>query len=40
MKIKTGSNSVGIDFARIIKVEGVGPNGWENAINKIILEPN
>ena len=38
MKIKTESDSVGIDFARIIKVEGVGPNGWENAINKIILE--
>lgn len=40
MKMKTGSDSVGIDFARIIKVEGVGPNGWENAINKIILESN
>jgi mannosyl-3-phosphoglycerate phosphatase family protein len=40
MKMKTGSNSVGIDFARIIKVEGIGPNGWENAINKIILESN
>jgi predicted mannosyl-3-phosphoglycerate phosphatase (HAD superfamily) len=40
MKIKTGSDSVRIDFARIIKVEGVGPNGWENAINKIILESN
>jgi mannosyl-3-phosphoglycerate phosphatase family protein len=38
MKMKTGSDSVGIDFARIIKVVGVGPNGWENAINKIILE--
>ena len=40
MKIKNGSDSIGIDFARIIKVEGVGPNGWENAINKIILESN
>jgi mannosyl-3-phosphoglycerate phosphatase family protein len=40
MKMKTGSDNVGIDFARIIKVEGVGPNGWENAINKIILESN
>jgi mannosyl-3-phosphoglycerate phosphatase family protein len=40
MKMKTGSDRVGIDFARIIKVEGVGPNGWENAINKIILESN
>jgi mannosyl-3-phosphoglycerate phosphatase family protein len=40
MKMKTGSNSVGINFARIIKVEGIGPNGWENAINKIILESN
>jgi mannosyl-3-phosphoglycerate phosphatase family protein len=40
IKMKTESDSVGIDFARIIKVEGVGPNGWENAINKIILESN
>jgi hypothetical protein len=36
-KMKTGSDSVGIDIARIIKVEGIGPNGWENAVNKIIL---
>jgi hypothetical protein len=35
--MKTGSDSVGIDIARIIKVEGIGPNGWENAVNKIIL---
>ena len=40
MKIKPESDSGGIDLARIIKVEGVGPNGWENAINKIILESN
>lgn len=40
MKMKTGSDSVGIDFARIIKVEEIGPNGWEYAINKIILESN
>jgi mannosyl-3-phosphoglycerate phosphatase family protein len=37
MKMKTGSDSVGIDIARIIKVEGIGPNGWENAVSKIIL---
>jgi mannosyl-3-phosphoglycerate phosphatase len=37
MKMKTGSDSVGIDIARIIKVEGIGPNGWENAVNKIVL---
>jgi mannosyl-3-phosphoglycerate phosphatase len=37
MKMKTGSDSVAIDIARIIKIEGIGPNGWENAVNKIIL---
>jgi mannosyl-3-phosphoglycerate phosphatase len=36
MKMKTGSDSIGIDIARIIKVEGIGPNGWENAVNNII----
>jgi mannosyl-3-phosphoglycerate phosphatase len=25
---------------KLIKVEGIGPNGWENAIHKIILELN
>jgi hypothetical protein len=24
----------------IIKVNGIGPNGWENAIDKIVLELN
>jgi hypothetical protein len=24
----------------IIKVNGIGPNGWENAIDKFVLEMN
>jgi mannosyl-3-phosphoglycerate phosphatase family protein len=40
MKMKNEINGVGIDTNRIIRIKGIGPNGWENAIHKIILELN
>jgi mannosyl-3-phosphoglycerate phosphatase family protein len=40
MKNAVDSSRSSISSNKLIKVEGIGPNGWENAINKIILELN
>jgi mannosyl-3-phosphoglycerate phosphatase family protein len=40
MKMKNEKDGVGIDTNKIIRIKGIGPNGWENAIHKIILELN
>lgn len=42
IKMKNGvdSSRSSISSNKLIKVEGIGPNGWENAIHKIILELN
>jgi mannosyl-3-phosphoglycerate phosphatase family protein len=40
MKNAVDSSRSSISRNKLIKVEGIGPNGWENAINKIILELN
>lgn len=40
MKNATDSSRSRISSNKLIKVEGIGPNGWENAIHKIILELN
>ena len=40
MKNAVDSSREGISSNKLIKVEGIGPNGWENAIHKIILELN
>jgi predicted mannosyl-3-phosphoglycerate phosphatase (HAD superfamily) len=38
MKMKNESDSVCFDINKVIRIGGIGPNGWENAIHKIILE--
>jgi mannosyl-3-phosphoglycerate phosphatase len=40
MIMKNETDGVGIDTNRIIRIKGIGPNGWQNAIHKIILELN
>jgi mannosyl-3-phosphoglycerate phosphatase len=42
IKMKNAVDSSRSSFSsnKLIKVEGIGPNGWENAIHKIILELN
>lgn len=40
MKNAVDSSRSSISSNKLIKVEGIGPNGWENAIHKIILELN
>lgn len=40
IKMKNAVDSSRISSNKLIKVEGIGPNGWENAIHKIILELN
>ena len=40
MKNAVDSSRSSISSNILIKVEGIGPNGWENAIHKIILELN
>ena len=40
MKNVVDSSRSRISSNKLIKVEGIGPNGWENAIHKIILELN
>jgi mannosyl-3-phosphoglycerate phosphatase len=40
IKMKNAVDSNRISSNKLIKVEGIGPNGWENAIHKIILELN
>lgn len=40
IKMKNAVDSSRISGNKLIKVEGIGPNGWENAIHKIILELN
>jgi mannosyl-3-phosphoglycerate phosphatase len=40
MKMKNETGGVGIDTNKIIRIKGIGPNGWENAIHKVILELN
>ena len=40
MKNAVDSSRNSISSNKLIKVEGIGPNGWENAIHKIILELN
>jgi predicted mannosyl-3-phosphoglycerate phosphatase (HAD superfamily) len=40
MKNASDSSYSSISSNKIIKVEGTGPNGWENVIHKIILELN
>jgi mannosyl-3-phosphoglycerate phosphatase family protein len=40
MKNAVDSGRSSISSNELIKVEGIGPNGWENAIHKIILELN
>lgn len=40
MKNAVDSSRSNISSNKLIKVEGIGPNGWENAIHKIILELN
>ena len=39
-KMKNGVNSNNNSNNDILKVNGIGPHGWENAIQKIILEMN
>ena len=39
-KMKNGVNSNNNSNNNILKVNGIGPHGWENAIRKIILEMN
>jgi hypothetical protein len=38
--MKNAVDSSSISNNNIIKVKGIGPNGWENAIYKIVLELN
>src|ERR671919_689040 len=40
IEMKNVVDSSRISSNKLIKVEGIGPNGWENAIHKIILELN
>ena len=40
IKMKNAVDSSHISSNKLIKIEGIGPNGWENAIHKIILELN
>ena len=40
IKMKNAVDSSHISSNELIKIEGIGPNGWENAIHKIILELN
>src|SRR5919106_1789490 len=40
IKMKNAVDSSRISSNKLIKVDGIGPNGWENAIHKIILELN
>ena len=40
MKNAVDSSRRSISSNKLIKIEGIGPNGWENAIHKIILELN
>jgi mannosyl-3-phosphoglycerate phosphatase family protein len=40
IKMKNAVDSSRISSSKLIKVEGIGPNGWENAIHRIILELN
>jgi mannosyl-3-phosphoglycerate phosphatase family protein len=40
MKNAVDSSHSSISSNKLIKVEGIGPNGWDNAIHKIILELN
>jgi mannosyl-3-phosphoglycerate phosphatase len=40
MKNAVDSSRSSISSNKLIKVDGIGPNGWENAIHKIILELN
>ena len=40
IRMKNAVDSSRISSNKLIKVEGIGPNGWENAIHKIILELN
>ena len=40
IKMKNAIDSSSISNNNIIKVKGIGPNGWENAIHKIVLELN
>ena len=40
IKMKNAVDSSSISSSKLIKVEGIGPNGWENAIHRIILELN
>ena len=40
MKNAVDSSRSSISSNKLIKVEGIGPNGWEKAIHKIILELN
>jgi mannosyl-3-phosphoglycerate phosphatase len=37
---KAVNNNSSISNNNIIKVKGIGPKGWENAIHKIVLELN
>ena len=39
-KMKNSVNSNNISNNNVLKVNGIGPHGWENAIQKIILEMN
>jgi mannosyl-3-phosphoglycerate phosphatase len=40
MKMKNERDRFDIDINKIIEIKGIGPNGWENSIHKIILELN
>ncbi|HEU4447945.1 MAG TPA: hypothetical protein VFR94_24965 [Nitrososphaeraceae archaeon] len=40
MKNAVDSSHSSISSNKLIKVDGIGPNGWQNAIHKIILELN
>jgi mannosyl-3-phosphoglycerate phosphatase len=40
IKMKNAVDSSRSSSNKLIKIEGIGPNGWENAIHKIILELN
>jgi mannosyl-3-phosphoglycerate phosphatase family protein len=40
MKMKNERDGVVIDTNKVVRIKGIGPKGWENAIHKIILEMN
>lgn len=40
IKVKNNINNSSISNHNIVRVKGIGPNGWENSVREIILELN